>query len=187
MKVSVSNSSRGLTTPAYSFRLMPRFGDAVNSGLLDYPTLLAMPAPRVLAYPMNAVVAEKLEAIVNLGMVNSRMKDFHDLHSLATTFEFDGKTLTEAVRATFKRRGTELPAGGVPFAFTPEFYEDENKIKQWNAFCNKNKSYVQQAEFRDVVGRLASFLVPVIKSVEQERALDGAWTPAHAWHPSSRP
>jgi hypothetical protein len=80
--------------------------------------------------------------MVKLGIANSRMKDFHDLHSLATTFEFDGKTLAEAVRATFKRRGTDLPAGGVPLAFTPEFYEDENKLKQWNAFCNKNKSYI---------------------------------------------
>ena len=115
------------------------------------------------------------------------MKDFHDLHSLATTFAFDGKTLTAAVRATFKRRGTELPAGGVPLAFTPEFYEDENKIKQWNAFCNKNKSYVQQTEFRDVVVRISSFLVPVIKAIQQERALDSAWTPAHAWHPAPRP
>ena len=74
-----------------------------------------------------------------------------------------GGQVTEAVRATFKRRGTELPAQGVPLAFTPEFYEDENKIKQWNAFCDKNKSYVQEAKFRDVVARLASFLVPVIK------------------------
>jgi hypothetical protein len=154
---------------------------------MEYPTLLEPPSPRLLAYPRETVISEKLEAIVKLGIANSRMKDFHDLHSLATTFDFDGKTLTEAVRATFKRRGTELPAGGVPFAFTPEFYEDENKIKQWKAFCNKNKSYVQQTEFRDVVARLASFLVPVIKSVEQERSLDGAWTPAHAWHPSSRP
>jgi hypothetical protein len=76
--------------------------------------------------------------------------------------------------------------GSAPLAFTPEFYEDENKIKQWKAFCNKNKSYVQQTEFRDVVARLASFLVPVIKSVEQERSMDRTWTPAHAWHLSPR-
>jgi hypothetical protein len=68
--------------------------------------------------------------LVKLGIANSRMKDFPDPHSLAITFEFDGKTLPEAVRATFKRRGTELPAEGVPLACTPEFYEDENKIKQ---------------------------------------------------------
>ena len=140
--------------------------------------------PRLLAYPRETVVSEKLEAMVKLGIANSRMKDFHDLHSLSITFEFDGKTLTEAVRATFKQRGTELPAGGVPLAFTPEFYEDENKVKQWSAFCNKNKSYVPQNEIqKNVVAHLASFLVPVIKSVQQERALDSAWTPSHAWQP----
>jgi Nucleotidyl transferase AbiEii toxin, Type IV TA system len=158
------------------------FGDAVTPGPveMEYPTLLEPPSPRLLAYPRETVISEKLEALVKLGIANSRMKDFHDLYSLAITFEFDGETLTEAVRATFKRRGAELPAEGVPLAFTPEFYEDDNKIKQWNAFCNKNKSYVQRMEFKDVVVRIASFLVPVIKSVQQERVLDSAWTPAHA-------
>jgi hypothetical protein len=124
------------------------FADTVTPGPveMEYPTLLEPPGPRLLAYPRETVISEKLEAMVKLGIANSRMKDFHDLHSLATNFEFDGKALTEAVRATFKRRRTELPAGGVPLAFKPEFYEDENKIKQWNAFCNKNKSYVQEAK-----------------------------------------
>ena len=151
-----------------------------------YPTLLDLPAPHLLAYPRETVVSEKLEAIVKLGIANSRMKDFHDLHSLPTTFEFDGKTLAEAVRATFEHRRTDLPADGTLLAFTREFYEDESKIKQWNAFCNKNKSYIQQSDFGDVVTRLASFLVPVINSVQQQRVLDSAWTPNHAWLPIPR-
>ncbi len=164
------------------------FGDKVTPGPVEteYPTLLDLPSPHLLAYPRETVVSEKLEAMVKLGIANSRMKDFHDLHSLSFTFEFDGETLTEAVRATFKQRGTDLPAGGVPLAFAPEFYEDANKVKQWAAFCNKNKSYVQQTEFKDVVARLATFLVPVIKSVQQQRVLDSAWTPAHAWQPPPR-
>ncbi len=112
---------------------------------MEYPTLLEPPGPRLLAYPRETVISEKLEAMVKLGIANSRMKDFHDLHSLAATFDFDGNTLTEAVRATFKRRGTELPEGGVPVAFTPEFYEDKNKIKQWNAFCNTRNEIVYSA------------------------------------------
>jgi hypothetical protein len=130
------------------------------------------------------VVSEKLEAMVKPGIANSRMKDFHDLHTLSNTFEIDGKTLTEAVRASFQQRGTDFPQGGLPLAFTPEFYEDENKVKHWNAFCNKNKPYVQQTEFRDIIARLASFLVPVIKSSQQERILGSTWTPAHAWRPT---
>ena len=80
------------------------FGDAITPGPVDtpYPTLLDLPAPHLLAYPRETVVSEKLEAIVKLGIANSRMKDFHDLHSLSTTFEFDGNILAEAVRVTFR-------------------------------------------------------------------------------------
>ena len=69
-----------------------------------YPGLLDFPAPKVLAYPREAVVAEKLEAMVVLGDRNSRIKDFFDLHYLASQFEFDRATLAEAVRRTFERR-----------------------------------------------------------------------------------
>lgn len=162
------------------------FGDTITPGPVqtDYPTLLDLPSPHLLAYPRETVVSEKLEAMVKLGIANSRMKDFHDLHTLSNAFEFDGKTLTSAVRATFKQRGTDLPLEGVPLAFTQEFYDDENKVKQWNAFCNKNKPYVQQTEFRDIIARLESFLVPVISSAQQERVLTSTWTPAHAWQPA---
>ena len=114
------------------------------------------------------------------------MKDFHDLHSLSKTFEFDGKVPVHAVRATFDRRGTALPAGGTPLAFTPEFYEDENKTKQWKAFCNKNKPHVQDIEFKTLVARLASFLLPVMKSAQGGPKLDTKWTPSHEWQPLSR-
>jgi hypothetical protein len=115
---------------------------------MEYPTLLELPGPRLLAYPRETVISEKLEAMVKLGIANSRMKDFHDLHSLATTFEFDGKTLTEAVRATFKRRGTELPAGGVPLAFTPEFYEDEKQDQTVERFLQQEQIVRSGSEVR---------------------------------------
>jgi hypothetical protein len=75
-----------------------------------YPALLGFPAPEVLAYPREAVVAEKLEAMVMLGDRNSRIKDFFDLHHLANRFEFDRATLAEAVRRTFEQRRTPFPA-----------------------------------------------------------------------------
>jgi hypothetical protein len=151
---------------------------------MEYPALLDPPNPRLLAYPRETVVSEKLEAMVKLGIANSRTKDFHDLHTLSTAFEFDGKALVEAVRATFKQRGTALPIDGVPLAFAPEFYADENKVKQWHAFCNKNKPYVRQTQFKGIIARLALFLVPVIRSAQQEQALCSTWTPAHAWRPT---
>jgi hypothetical protein len=114
------------------------FGDAVNSGLLDYPTLLPMPAPRVLAYPMNTVVAEKLEAIVSLGMLNSRMKDFYDIWFLARTFPFQAEALGAALRATFERRKTELDPDGLKVLLA-ELSGDVTKQTQWRAFLGKSR------------------------------------------------
>ena len=161
------------------------FGDAITPGPLDtrYPTLLDLPAPHLLAYPRETVVSEKLEAIVKLGIANSRMKDFHDLHSLSTTFEFDGNILAEAVRVTFRHRRTDLPRDGMPLAFTREFYEDQGKVKQWNAFCTKNSPYVERAEFKSIITQLTSFLAPVIRSARENRILGSTWIPARGWQP----
>ena len=159
------------------------FGDAVTPGPveMEYPTLLEPPGPRLLTYPRETVVSEKLEAMVKLGIANSRMKDFHDLHSLSKTFEFDGKTLVDAVRATFERRGTAWPDGGTPLAFTPEFYDDESKMKQWKAFCNKNKPRVQEIELKALMARLSSFLLPVIRSAEGGPEFNSKWIPTDEW------
>jgi hypothetical protein len=112
------------------------------------------------------------------------MKDFHDLHNLSTMFNFDSQILAEAIRPAFSRRGTEFPNEEIPLAFTPEFYEDQMKVKQWNAFCNKNKSYIEQTDLKDIVEDLAAFLVPMINSVKQGAIFRSKWTPADSWHPS---
>jgi len=82
---------------------------AAEATVVDFPALLELPAPRLRAYPRETVVAEKLEAIVQLGMANSRMKDFYDVAVLGRDFDFDGELLTRAIRATFERRKTPLP------------------------------------------------------------------------------
>lgn len=89
---------------------------------LEFPTLLKAPAPKLRAYPKESVVAEKLEAIVKLGMANSRMKDFYDLWVPAQRFEFENATLAAAIDATFKTRRTPLPSS-LPLAFTVDFYQ----------------------------------------------------------------
>lgn len=101
------------------------FGDAVVPAprKIEYPTFLEMPAPKLRAYAPETVVAEKLEAMVQLGMANSRMKDFYDIAYMSQTFDFDGPRLAKAVRATFGRRGTAIPTG-TPLALTTEFAGD---------------------------------------------------------------
>jgi hypothetical protein len=139
------------------------FGDAITPAPVEaqYPTLLPAPNPRLLTYPKETVVAEKFEAMVKLGIANSRMKDFYDLEVLSRTLDFDGKTLREALGNTFERRGSDLPAGGTPVAFTPEFYNDTDKKKQWAAFCTKNATYVTKTELKEVIESIKRFLAPV--------------------------
>lgn len=87
-------------------------GDAITPApvVADFPSLLDLPTPRLRIYPRETVVAEKLEAMVQLGIANSRMKDFFYLRFLARSFEFDGGLLTAAIAATFKHRKTSIPA-----------------------------------------------------------------------------
>src|ERR1019366_3165177 len=114
------------------------FGDAITPEALvvEIPPLLDFPAPRLRAYPRETVVAEKLEAMVKLGMANSRMKDFYDIAVLARSFSFDGELLTRAIRATFECRKTPLPTT-TPVALTATFAEDSMKKTQWSGFVRK--------------------------------------------------
>jgi len=89
----------------------------------EYPTLLTNPAPRLKVYPRETVVAEKYQALVHLGLANSRMKDFYDLWIIAHEFDFDGQTLSDAIRNTFSRRGTAIPEH-TPSGLGREFCED---------------------------------------------------------------
>lgn len=115
-------------------------GDAITpeAESTDFPLLLdGFPAPRLKIYPVYTVVAEKLEAMIKLGMTNSRMKDFFDLMTLAKHTDLDNQILEQAINATFNRRGTALPKAK-PVACTPEFFADAAKNTQWNAFLKKN-------------------------------------------------
>jgi predicted nucleotidyltransferase component of viral defense system len=114
------------------------FGDAITpeAMVVELPPLLDFPAPRLRAYPRETVVAEKLEAMVKLGMANSRMKDFYDVAVLARSFTFDGDLLTRAIRTTFERRRTPLPTT-TPVALTAAFAEDPSKATQWSGFVRK--------------------------------------------------
>lgn len=111
------------------------FGDAIEHGadLIDLPVLLDLPSPHLRAYPRETVIAEKLHAMVVLGLANSRMKDYFDLWMLLGSFEFDPVRLQQAVRATFERRSTPVPEH-VPKGLSEAFASDASKRLQWDAF-----------------------------------------------------
>jgi hypothetical protein len=139
-------------------------GDAVTPGPIDadFPTLLDFPAPHVRAYPIYTVVAEKFEAMVALGVRNTRMKDFFDVRFLAGRFAFDGITLHKAIRATFERRKTELTAS--PYPLSNAFAAETEKQTQWAAFLRRNGLEKAQPKFADVIRELRDFIGPAIES-----------------------
>jgi predicted nucleotidyltransferase component of viral defense system len=157
------------------------FGDAVTPGTeeLELPTLLDHPRPRVLAYPPESVIAEKLQAMVTLGVANSRMKDFYDVAALAQKRGFKGRVLCEAIRATFGRRGTALPEK-TPTALTHEFAGDPVKRAQWDAFV-KRAGLREAGSFADAVGAIRSFLAPPLDALAAGRLIDASWSPGGPW------
>jgi predicted nucleotidyltransferase component of viral defense system len=135
------------------------FGDAVEPGIaeLELPVLLDLPAPRLRAYPREAVIAEKFEALVKLGRANSRMKDFYDMWLLSRAYEFDGDALARAIAATFARRKTAVPVDR-PYGLTPAFADDSAKQKQWTSFVEGIDAKLPP--FADIIEDLAAFLMP---------------------------
>ena len=134
------------------------YGDVVTPGAeeADYPTLLDdVPIPHLKVYPRATVVAEKLEAIASLGMANSRMKDYYDLHALALEGAIDTDLLGEAIAATFGRRRTPLP-DDLPVGLTAEFAGDVAKQTQWSAFLGKNR--LAGLSLDEVVARISRFV-----------------------------
>ncbi len=158
------------------------FGDVVRPAAekIDYPTLLNFPAPRVWAYPREAVVAEKLQAIVALGLANTRMKDFYDIWVIASQFSFSGQPLVEAIKATFARRGTQLP-GEVPIALSEAFSHDSGKATQWRAFLRRTGLEKAGVEFSQVVTELRTFLIPPILAASKGEALRQSWVEGAQW------
>jgi hypothetical protein len=157
-------------------------GDAVwpPPQTCTYPTLLDFPAPDLLAYPREAVVAEKLEAMVVLGERNSRIKDFFDLHHLASHFEFDRATLAEAVRRTFVRRRTPVPAED-PIGLTPSYWENPSRPPQVRAFARRAGLEVPAKPGEEFTRVLQAFLSPVLDDVRRGALREGKWRPGGAW------
>ena len=158
------------------------FGDAVTPDpeWIEFPTLLGTPSPQLLAYPRYTMVAEKFEAMVRLGMANSRMKDFYDVWLMSRLFEFDGRTLCDAIRNTFRRRSTPLP-NGLPMAFTDEFCKDTQKQTQWRAFVRKSKPEDVYGDFDDVISDVAAFLTPVIEAARGDNHFELSWIEGGPW------
>ncbi|MFG6447501.1 nucleotidyl transferase AbiEii/AbiGii toxin family protein [Roseateles sp. BYS180W] len=153
------------------------FGDAVTPGpqTAAYPTLLNdFPRPTLRVYPVYTVIAEKYQAMVMLGQANSRMKDFFDLAVIARRTELNGATLAAAIAATFARRQTALPTER-PLALTQQFSEDPAKLKQWQAFLNKNR--IEALSLEDTIALLNALLWPPTQVAVANTQATATWRP----------
>jgi len=180
MRVSLTSDLAGARIP---IQADVGFGDAVTPEAteVEYPTLLANPAPRLKAYPRETVVAEKYQALVHLGLANSRMKDFYDLWVIASEFDFDGQTLSDAIRNTFSCRRTALP-DRTPSGLRLEFYEDARKNSEWTAFIRKNQLNTAPPSLTEVCLLLQAFLLPPTEALVREEAFAAKWEPGGPWH-----
>ncbi len=162
------------------------FGDAITPDAEEatLPTILDAPPPVLRAYPRETVVAEKVQAMVILGIANTRMKDFYDVAYLARHFSFDGPTLVRALRATFERRGTPLPEG-TPLALSDEFAGDALKQTQWRAFLRKAKLDIAGGEaavdLPGVVEALRAFLLPPLRAAALSEPFERVWLAPGLW------
>jgi predicted nucleotidyltransferase component of viral defense system len=151
------------------------FGDIVYPGpeKLELPCMLDSPAPSLLCYSRESVIAEKFETMVKLGQLNSRMKDFYDIWLLSRQFEFELSSLAEAVMLTFKQRGTEL---NEPIdAFSADFISLRQPM--WTAFRKRLKQEHVPESFQKIATEVKLFLEPVIKGVSDHIT----WKPAGPW------
>ncbi len=157
------------------------FGDSVVPGpvMTDYPTILDLPAPRILGYTKETVIAEKFHTMVRRGILNSRIRDFFDVWALAQQFDFDGKVLARAIRATFAKRNTEIPVR--PVALSQEFAEDSSKILQWRGFLRKSKMEGPANEFPEVINSINIFLGPLSETLASGLDYSGRWKAPGPW------
>lgn len=157
------------------------FSDVITPGpvQIDYPTVLDMPAPRLRSYNRETAIAEKFEAMVKLGELNSRMKDFFDLWTLAAGQSFNGALLAEAVQKTFEQRGTSLTPEAV--CFQSAFGKSKTKQVQWKAFIKRSGLPQAPAEFEVAWSLVMHFMKPIAEGGAATKPFSRTWSPSGPW------
>ncbi len=155
------------------------FGDIIFPApkVSELPTLLGSPAPQLLCYSRESAIAEKLEAMVTLGQLNSRMKDFYDIWRLSRQFEFSGYNMAEAIRLTFEQRKTQIPDS--VSAFGEEFVAI--KQIQWTAFHRRLQQAHVPEDFADIVLAVRNFIEPLVVALSTGNGIPNHWTASDSW------
>lgn len=142
------------------------FGDAVVNAPIksELPTLLDLPAPELSVYPVEAVVAEKIEAMVRFGAVNTRLKDYFDLYVLSTELTIDSASLSRQFAETFQRRDTPIPADE-PVGLSREFASERERNARWGAFLDRAGATASvPPDFSEVVDQIRGLVLEPLQA-----------------------
>lgn len=184
-QITVDADYRGVRVCLYGYLGTARVRIQIDIGFSDvvtpgpeqffYPTILPVSAPRLNCYNKETLIAEKLQAIAKLGILNSRMKDFYDIWTLSERFEFDGTTLKNATRITFQRRETSITEDLI--AFLDTFCRNDEKIRQWRGFLRKSRALNIPESLEEIIRDIKRFLNPVISSIASGDEFKKMWKP----------
>lgn len=158
------------------------FGDIIypKSEVINYPAILNLPKPHLKGYPAESMISEKFEAMIKLGLLNSRMKDFYDIWIIMCQFNFNGSKLAEALKRTFEHRKTSLPQGKPLFA--EEIY-DERSDRQtlWKAFLKKGDIKYTPEKLSIIAREIEDFLIEPLDAVNKKYEFNGKWEAHGQW------
>ncbi|MFC1524873.1 nucleotidyl transferase AbiEii/AbiGii toxin family protein [Planctomycetota bacterium] len=158
------------------------FGDVIylKPKKIDYPVILNLPKPHLKGYPVESVVSEKFEAIVKLGLLNSRMKDFYDIWLMMHRFDFKGLNLAEALKKTFEHRKTSLPNDKPLFAH--EIYDGKSDRQTlWKAFLKKGDIKHAPERLSTIAKEIEEFLIKPLDVINKGQSINGAWKAPGPW------
>jgi predicted nucleotidyltransferase component of viral defense system len=151
-------------------------------GWVDYPTLLDMDAPHILAYQPATAIAEKFETMISKGLLNSRVKDYYDIWMLSHYVFFAGDELTEGIAATFGQRGTGVPSAR-PAVLSDDYAKRSESMAQWSAFVSRLRVSGIEApnSLVDVVDDINAFIMPPAVAASAGQPFSLNWLPGEGW------
>ena len=158
------------------------FGDIVypKTRVIDYPVILDFPKPHLKGYPAEIVISEKFEAMVKLGLLNSRMKDFYAIWLMMRQFNFSGSNLAEALKRTFEHRKTDLPKA--PPLFAEEIYDEKSDRQTlWKAFLRKGDIKHAPEKLAITAKEIENFLIKPLNAVKKSQEFEGKWKAPGPW------
>lgn len=152
------------------------FGDVIypNEQKIEFPTLLGEDSPQINAYPIESVISEKYEAIVSLGELNTRYKDFYDIYLISKTNKIKSNELAEALKKTFSKRNSKFNDFVI---FNEEYFNDNKRSVAWNRL-KKNKNINDDVKFDETILHIKTFILPIIKMIESNDIKNKLWNPS---------